>query len=252
MKEAVEDTLGYDAEDPAPSLSIIPIKKILSLPWRAGEYYTENVSHPPDDDVSAASTRTVTSQCAGNPRWECEQLAAFLRAKNKAYDDSSTSVVVLARSNDPWKLEKENIDHAVLMQIVGSLITVFAKHVSEEVLFNMSTRLTVSDISRFSTHNDLDAGLAILSAFPQLDLDGKGLFLIVDLSDVYASEGGPSNDHQNLIKALFKIAVSNRAILIRVEATKTGSECFIHGPGGTHHNGPKSLQVIYDPTEDKQ
>ncbi|KAI8946329.1 hypothetical protein F4801DRAFT_583485 [Xylaria longipes] len=252
IKQAVEDSLGYDATDLAPSLSIIPIKKILSLPWRAGEYLAEDISPQPDDDLLTASTRTITSQCAGNPRWECEHLAAFLRARNVAYDGSNTSIVVLARPNDPWKLEKENVDHAALMQVVGSLITAFARYVPEEMTLSETSRLTTSNVSLFSAHNNLDAGLAILSAFPSLVLDGKDLYLIIDLSDIDEREDGPSNDYRNLIKALIEIAALNRAILIRVEATKTGSECFIHGPGGTHQNGSKDLQVIYDPTEDKQ
>lgn len=207
---------------------------------------------PPDDDLGTASIRTITSQRAGNARWECERLAAFLRAKNQAFDNSSTSVVVLARPNDPWKLEKENADHAALMQVVGSLMTAFVRYVPEDIPLNAIVKLTASNVSRFSAHNDLDAGLAILSTFPPLDLDGKALFLIIDLSDVHVSEYGLSRGHRNLIKVLVKIAALNRATLIRVEATETGSNCFIHGPGVTNQNGSKNLHVIYDSTKDKQ
>ncbi|KAI0857833.1 hypothetical protein F4860DRAFT_517522 [Xylaria cubensis] len=251
MKEAAEDTLGYDANDPAPLLSIIPIKKILSLPWRAGEYHVETVSRPPDDDLSDASTQTITSQCAGNPRWECKRLAAFLRGKNKDYEKNITSVVVLAQSNDPWKLDKENVDCMALVQIVGSLITTLAQYVPEEISLSMLSRRAASEISRFSAHNDLDAGLALLSAFPALDLEGKPLFLIVDLSDIDLTEESPSKGHRNLTEALFKVAELNSATLIRVEATRTGLGCFIAGPGGTRQNGSKDLQVIYDSTKDR-
>ncbi|KAI0455694.1 hypothetical protein F5B21DRAFT_502983 [Xylaria acuta] len=229
MQQAVEDTLGY-----------------------GGRISHRERFPPPEDNSSAASIRTITSQCADNPRWECERLAAFLRARNVAYDGSNTSVVMLARSNDPWKLERENAGHAVLMQVAGSLIIAFARYAPEEISPSSTSRLTASNVSQFSAHNNLDAGLAILSALPPLDLDGKGLFLIVDLSEVSVSEDGPSSDHRNLMKALNKIAVLNRAILIRMEATKTGSDCFIHGPGGTNQDGSKDLQVIYDSTEDEQ
>ncbi|KAI0468789.1 hypothetical protein F4859DRAFT_516541 [Xylaria cf. heliscus] len=249
MKQTLEDTLGYDTQDPAPSLSIIPMEKILSLPWCAGEYYTEDILPLPDDDSSNASIVAITPQCPDNPRWECERLAAFLRAKNVAFDDSTTSVVLLARPNDPWKLEKDNADHAALMQITGSLITAFARYVPDEMPLSVTSRLTACNVSLFSAHNNLDAGLAILSAFPSLDLEGKSLFLIIDLSDVGVSEDGRSDDYRNLIKVVIKIATLNRAILIRVEATKTGLNCFIHGPGETHQKGSNDLQVIYNSTE---
>ncbi|KAI1738153.1 hypothetical protein F4680DRAFT_450234 [Xylaria scruposa] len=251
MKKAVEDTLSYDAKDPSPSLSIIPIQKILSLPWRAGEYHVETVSHSPDDDLSDASSRTIVSQCARNPRWECEQLAAFLRAKNKDYEKNSTSVVVLARSNDPWKLDPENFDCMALIQIVGSLITALARYVPDEVLPSMPSRRVASKASRFSAHKDLDAGLALLSAFPRLNLEGKPLFLIIDLSDIDLTDDGPSKGHKNLIEVLFKVAELNSATLIRVEATRTGLGCFIAAPGGTQQNGSKDLQVIYDSTKNR-
>ncbi|KAI0437185.1 hypothetical protein F4803DRAFT_571174 [Xylaria telfairii] len=251
MEQAVEDTLGYDTEDTAPMFSIIPIEKILSLPWRAGEYQIEHILPPPDDDLATASIRTITSQCAGNARWECERLAAFLRAKNQAFDSSSTSVVVLARPNDPWKLKKENADHMALMQIVGSLITVFLRYLPEGIPPSLIAGLTDSNVSKFSAHNDLDAGLAILTAFPPLSLDGKSLFLIIDMSDVRVSEDSPSKDHRNLIEALVKIAALNRATLIRVETGKTGADCFIHGPGATNQRESKNLHVIYDSTQDK-
>ncbi|KAI0183326.1 hypothetical protein EV127DRAFT_414282 [Xylaria flabelliformis] len=251
MNEAVEDTLGYDTEDHAPLLSIIPIQKILSLPWRGGEFYVESISHSLDDDMSDASLRTITSQCAGNPRWECKRLAAFLRAKNKDYEKNITSVVVLARSNDPWKLNKENVDCMALVQIVGSLITTLAQYVPEDIPLSMPSRRAASEISRFSAHNDLDAGLALLSAFPELDLEGKPLFIIVDLSDIDLTEESPSQGHRNLIEVLFKVAELNSATLIRVEATRTGLDCFIAGPGGTHQKGSKDLQIIYDSTMDR-
>ncbi|KAI0552317.1 hypothetical protein F4679DRAFT_581618 [Xylaria curta] len=252
MKEATEDTLGYDAEDFAPLLSIVPIQKILSLPWRAGEYYVETVSRPPDDDLSDDSSRKITSQCTGNPRWECERLAAFLRAKNKDYEKNNTSVVVLARSHDPWELDKESIDCMALIQIVGSLITALAKYVPEEVPLSMFSRRVASEISRLSAHNDLDAGLALLSAFPPLDLEGKPLFLIVDMSDIDLTEERASKGHRNLIEALFKVAELNSVTLIRVEATRTGLGCFIDGPGGTYQKGLKGPQVIYDSTKDME
>ncbi|TRX90030.1 hypothetical protein FHL15_009131 [Xylaria flabelliformis] len=251
MKKAVEDTLSYNAKDPAPSLSIIPIQEILSLPWRAGEYCVETVSRPPDDDLSDASTQTITSQCAGNPHWECEQLAAFLRAKNKDYEKNITSVVVLARSNDPWKLNKDNADFMALIQIVGSLITALVKYVPEDVPLSMPSKRVILKLSQFSAHNDLHAGLALLSAFPALNLEGKPLFLIVDMSDIDLTEESPSKDHRDLIRVLFKVAELNSATLVRVEATRNGLGCFIAGPGGTHQKGSKNLQIIYDSTEDR-
>ncbi|KAI3330669.1 hypothetical protein F4824DRAFT_504947 [Ustulina deusta] len=242
MEQAMEDTLSYESGDPLPPFDIIPANVILTWPWRGGEYHVEHVSPPSPENLSTASTRTLTSQCAGNPRWECERFAAFLRAKNIAFDNTNTSVVVLARPNDPWKI-KGDTEHAALIQVVGSLITTLAMYLPKHIPWSITSKLTERNIFRFCESHDLDAGLAVLSAFPPLELDGRTLFLIVDLSDVQFSEDNISNNHRSLIDAVHKIVIRNEAMLLRVNDTNMGIKCYTDGLGGTHEYKPNKIDV---------
>ncbi|KAK5635717.1 hypothetical protein RRF57_011429 [Xylaria bambusicola] len=206
-KQATEDTLNYQEGSPFPSLRIILPDFISSLPWKGREYSIVETSPPLGHNV------------VGSARWECEQLAAFIRANSKAFDGTQTNIVVLARSNGVFK-------PLVLVQIVGSLITTLAAHLPQDIPQSLTSRKTERRIAWFNENHDLEAGLAVLSSFPPLKLDGKGLILIVDVSDVIFSEDKPSKVQRMFLETLHEVAIKNAAIVIRVANTKMGVTCY--------------------------
>ncbi|KAI0540413.1 hypothetical protein GGR58DRAFT_499218 [Xylaria digitata] len=127
----------------------------------------------------------------------------------------------------PIKQAVEDTENAALIQIVGSLITTFAMYVPEQIPFNIASGLTESNINNFVERRDLGAGLAILSAIPPLDLNGKTLFLVVDLSEVKLNENNLSSSYRSVMKALQEIAIQNKAMLLQVNATSMGINCNI-------------------------
>lgn len=88
-------------------------------------------------------------------------------------------------------------------------------------------------MSRFAEKHDLNEGLAILSSFSTLELGGKSLLLIVDVTDVVFNKGNMSQTHKSFLKALHNIATQNAAIVIRVADTMMGITCYSDdGVGG--------------------
>ncbi|KAI0402458.1 hypothetical protein F4802DRAFT_600060 [Xylaria palmicola] len=228
VTQVLENTLDKSIGS---SFDIIPASIILSFHWGEGEYYfggTGGTGRLPGDRASTTSIRTLWSQRAGSAQLECEQLAALLRAKNIAFDNTSTSHVVLARPNDR---KQGTCEHAALLQVTASLVTSLAPYVSGKLTSSMALNLLTMSMPRFLKRNEPGAGIRLLSTISSLDLEGKGLFIIVDLSEIDMSEDSLSSYRCGLAKALRDITFLNEAVVLRVEGTRTGTRSFVHYRG---------------------
>ncbi|KAI8627916.1 hypothetical protein F5Y19DRAFT_477088 [Xylariaceae sp. FL1651] len=244
-----EVTLSYDSSEDLPTLEIVPVQELLSS-WRAKSEWIGLTSPPTYEDMTNASTSTLTSYSPGHTRWECEQLAAFIRAKDCSQDGTKNSIVVLAQPNDSMIMHMKSMEQAALMQVGASLITSLAEYTPDEFPLEPNSSVTADNIQKFAVHRDLDVGFAILGALPRLELRGKELLLIVDLSDITSTDDRTPAYLDRLAEVFGSIITTNKGVLQRMNLSGLGVYSHIHGWWGISEKLSVEFHADEPPPED--